>query len=310
MPLHPQAQAFADMVAQQDSAGWEDQRPEEARIAFAGMTERFGDAPDLARVEDHDAGDGVRIRVYGHDADSPSAAVVFFHGGGWVLGNLESHDAVCRRLAAFSKCTVVAVDYRLAPENPFPGPVDDCYAALKHIVDHCDALSIDPNRIAVAGDSAGANLAIAVAMKARDEDGPTLQFQLLLYPVIEPKFETQTYVQFAQGYGLTRATMQYFWQQYLGAAPGESPASKMPLAVPSKAISLAGLPPTHVVTAEYDVLRDEGESFARLLSDDGVPTTLRRYDGMLHGFIHFAGLFDTGVLATEDVATILRKKLH
>ena len=159
--------------------------------------------------------------------------------------------------------------------------------------ENADAYGVDRDRLAVAGDSAGGNLAAAIACRARDEGGPDLKLQLLIYPVIGPDFDSGSYLAFAEGHGLSRDTMIYFWDQYLG---GNSPT---PLAAPSMIESLAGLPTAHVITAEYDVLRDEGEAYARRLSESGVPTTVRRYDGNLHAFVHFAGFFDDGLKATR-----------
>jgi acetyl esterase len=309
MTLTSQAQAFLDALAEQNPPPWEQLTPEEGRAAFAGLRDLFGEGPAITRVENRWFPGDLSVRVYSHFDDSAlegerQPAVMYFHGGGWVLGNLDTHDALCRRLARSSGCTILSVDYSLSPEARFPKAVEQCYAATAYVAEHAETFNICPDRLAVAGDSAGGNLAAAVAIKARDEAGPEIKLQVLVYPVIEPAFNRDSYQQFGENYGLTRSSMQWFWQQYLG------PQQPAPLAVPSQAESLRGLPTAHVITAEYDVLRDEGEAYARRLADEGVPTTMRRYDGNLHGFIHFAGVFDDGLRAAGDIATVLRKHLR
>jgi acetyl esterase len=304
MPLCPQARAFVDAIAEQNPPGWHEMSPREGRTIFNSLGVRFGEGPELALVADQSLQGEVNVRVYSDAPEKIQPAVIYFHGGGWVLGNVDTHDALCRRLAKASDCTVVSVDYALAPENPFPKPLDDCYRATRHVADHATEFAIDDRRVAVMGDSAGGNLAAAVALKARDEGGPAIKLQVLIYPIIERNFETKSYQQFAEGHGLTLATMEWFWEQYLGnRMPG-------PLADLTAADSLQGLPGAHVVTAEYDVLRDEGEAYARQLNAAGVPATLKRYDGNLHGFVHFAGAFDDGITATEEIAEVLRTRLQ
>lgn len=302
MPLTQQAQAFLDVIAENNPPAWENLSPQEGRQAFAAFVDLFGEGPDLARVEDHTLPGDVKIRLYANASDKPQPAVMYFHGGGWVLGNIQTHDALCRRIAKASECTVISVDYALAPENPFPKPLDDCYLATAKVANQASDFNIDPDRIAVAGDSAGGNLAAAVSIRARDQAGPSIKLQVLIYPVIEPGFETESYRQFAQSHGLTKENMKWFWEQYLG---GQTAG---PLAATCRANSLRSLPSAHVVTAQYDVLRDEGEAYARQLIAAGVPATAKRYDGNLHGFIHFAGMFDDGLTATQDIAEVL--KLH
>ena len=304
MPLHPQAQAFLDAIAEQNPPGWNEMTPDQGREIFASFGQLFGEGPELDRVEDQTIPGGVNIRIFSNAAAETQPAVIYFHGGGWVLGNVQTHDALCRRIAKASDCTVISVDYALAPEDKFPKPLEDCYLATQHVANHAADLGIDPGKIAVAGDSAGGNLAAAVTIKARDQAGPTIKFQLLIYPVIEPNFETESYRQFAEGHGLSRLVMQWFWKQYISdAAPG-------PLAAPCTAETLQGLPAAHVITAEYDVLRDEGEAYAEQLRAAGVPTTAKRYHGNLHGFIHFAEMFDDGIKATDDLAQILKAQLN
>ncbi len=277
--------------------------PPNAREIFAEQGEVFGEGPSIDHVEDRVLPDGVRVRMFANASDQPRAAVIYFHGGGWVLGSVATHDALCRRIAAASGCCVVSVDYSLSPEHRYPKALEDCYSATCHVARFADQFAVDGDRIAVVGDSAGGNLAAAVAIRARDEGGPPIRLQVLVYPVIAPAFDSESYLEFAEGHGLSRVTMQWFWQQYLGDGLPDH------LAAPSMTPSLAGLPPAHVITAEYDVLRDEGEKYARRLSDSGVPTTLKRYDGNLHGFVHFAGAFDDGILATNELAHVIKSKL-
>lgn len=302
MPLTEQAQAFLDAIAEANPPGWHEMSPREAREVFDGFGELFGEGPEIHRVEDRTIDGNVRVRVFA-DSESDAPAVMYFHGGGWVLGNVNTHDPLCRRLAKHSGCVIVSVDYGLSPESRFPGPLDDCFRATKFVAENAADFGAKPGKLAVAGDSAGGNLAVTVAMRAQREGGPNIDLQVLIYPVIEPNFETNSYQQFAEGHGLTLDSMKWFWENYLGDQ------SATELAAPSKAASLSGLPPAFVLTAEYDVLRDEGEAFAKRLEQSGVPTTLRRYDGNLHGFIHFAGAFDDGLKATEDVAAFLRSNL-
>ncbi|MEL6109632.1 MAG: alpha/beta hydrolase [Planctomycetota bacterium] len=275
----------------------------EARRVFNQFEPLLGPKPDVRRVEDHQLDDGFRVRLYAN-GEPPQPVVMYFHGGGWVLGDLESHDPLCRRLAVDSGCTIVSVDYRLSPESPFPGPVNECFNATTWVVENAARLNIDATRIAVAGDSAGGHLALAVCLKARDSGGPPIKLQTLLYPVVEPDFETESYRSFADGYGLTRETMRWFWGQFLGS---QSPS---PLATPLHAATMAGLPPAIIVTAEYDVLRDEATTLIQRLHRDGVEAEHHACDGMLHGFIHFAGFFETGLRVGQTIAHEIGERLR
>lgn len=309
MTLHPQSQAFVDMIAEQNPPGWEEMTPAEGREVFDGFSPMFGPTVEIARVENLIVGDQIRVRLYNDHPGTPTPVVLFFHGGGWVLGSVETHDVLCRQLASQSGCAVVSVDYGCSPENRFPGAVNECFAVADYFGRQGKQHGIDSDRMAVAGDSAGGNLAACVAVRARDEAANnaidwSLKLQMLIYPVIEPNFETGSYREFAEGYGLTRANMQWFWQQYLGAAEVDSGAT------PTAADTLAGLPPAHIITAQYDVLRDEGNQYAVDLQDAGVPVTHRQYDGMLHGFVHLAGLFEVGQQATSDVAQAIAEHLQ
>lgn len=228
--------------------------------------------------------------------------LAFFHGSGFVLLDLDTHDDICRRLCAGASCMVLSVDYRLAPEHRFPAGPDDCLAATRWLALNAAALGGDPARIAVAGDSAGGCLAAVTALRLRDEGGPALCGQLLFYPVTDfPDAPAGSYLECGEGYGLTRDGMLWFWQQYLA----DLAQAALPTASPLRARSLAGLPSACVLTAQYDVLRDEGQSFARRLRQAGVPTEERCYAGMNHGFLKYAGAIDEAGAAVRDACAWL-----
>jgi acetyl esterase len=227
--------------------------------------------------------------------------LVYFHGGGWVLGGLDTHDSVCRELAHGAGAIVVSVDYRLAPEHKFPAAADDCYAAVVWAAAHATEIGADPTRIAIAGDSAGGNLTCVIALQARDKDGPRLCFQLPVYPVTNHSLDTPSYRENATGYLLETDSMAWFWGHYLATdADGEHP-----YASPLRAASLRGLPPALVITAEFDPLRDEGEAYAKRLETAGVPTQLRRFDGMIHGFFGMSAIMDKAKAAIAESCAAL-----
>jgi acetyl esterase len=283
------------------------QGPAVVRTNFNQLAARLPKPHDpLAGVEDRSLDGGVRIRIYRPEAGGPVPALLYFHGGGWVVGDLESHDHVCRAIARRAPALVVSVDYRLSPETAFPGPLDDCETALRWTASHAGEFGGTPDRIAVGGDSAGANLAAGLALRLRDRGGPAIALQLLIYPVTDRNFETPSYRQFASGFGLTRANMQWFWDCYLPDVSGEPD----PEAAPLRASSLKGLPPALVLTAEFDVLRDEGEAFARRLHQEGVAVRGLRFLGMNHGFIRMAALFPQADHAISVLAGVLRQGLR
>jgi acetyl esterase len=246
------------------------------------------------------------VRVYTPEGRGPFPLVVFFHGGGWVLGDLDTHDPFCRALCAGAGCVVVSVAYRLAPEHPFPAASDDALAATRWVAAHAAEIGGDPVRIAVAGDSAGGNLAAATTLRIRDEGGPALRGQLLIYPGLRyPSPPTPSYVENAVGYGMTREAATWFWEQYLG----DRTHATNPLAAPLIAPDLSGLPPALVVSAQYDVLRDEGELYARRLRAAGVPARLSRYDGVHHRFAELIGILDKAEQALDEMCAWLREVL-
>ncbi|GAB5406500.1 MAG: alpha/beta hydrolase [Aureliella sp.] len=312
MPLHPQSAEFVSMLAEQNPPGWEDLTPTAGREAFAGLEGLFGEKVAVEHVDDYAIGEsieaidpaasgpvnGVKVRAY-RPGPGVLPALVFFHGGGFVLGNVETHDALCRRLAVASGRCVISVDYRLSPEAKYPEPLDDCVLATEGVHRFADQFGIDPTRISLAGDSAGGNLAAAVALRLRDAGSVQIESLALLYPVVQPDFETESYRDFATGHGLTQSTMKWFWKQYAGDLSQELPYARLLDA------NLSGLPPTLVVVAEYDVLRDECHCLAERLVASGVETTTHQFDGMLHGFIHFNGFFETGLNAITDIGEFL-----
>jgi acetyl esterase len=246
---------------------------------------------------------GIPVRVYRPSEESDLPVLVYLHGGGWAICSIETHDVTCRELANGAGCVVVSVEYRLAPEHRFPAAVEDCYAALGWVAGHAASLGGDPARLAVGGDSAGGNLAAVVALLARERGGPRLCHQLLVYPITDHAFDTTSYRENAEGPLLTRETMRGFWGLYLAREED----GRNPLASPLRAPDLAGLPSAHVITAEYDPLRDEGEAYAKRLAAAGVPVVQRRYDGMIHGFFGFTAQIDRAGEAVADAARELRR---
>jgi len=249
------------------------------------------------------AGQPMQARIYRPSASTPQGLLLYLHGGGWIAGDLAAYDPLCRELAVAGQCLVVAIEYRLAPEHKFPAAPLDCYAALGWLARNAATLGGDPRRLAVGGDSAGGNLAAVVAQLARDRHGPVLTFQLLVYPVTVNEFDSGSYREFAEGYLLTREAMISHWKQYL---PNLA-AGNLPMASPLRATTLAGLPPALIITAEYDPLRDEGETYGRRLGEAGVTVQLRRYEGELHAFFSLGQYFDQGRDAVREAGAALRR---
>tara|TARA_Y100000588_G_scaffold300182_1_gene321645 strand:- start:1848 stop:2639 length:792 start_codon:yes stop_codon:yes gene_type:complete len=262
----------------------------------------------MSHVEDRNIpgpkGD-IAVRIYRPTEEKDHSLLVWYHGGGWVIGDLDGADITCRELAARSSSVVMSVDYRLAPENRYPAAQEDCYAATVWAAENASTLGADANRLAVGGDSAGGNLAAVVSLRARDEEGPAIGFQLLVYPVTDHSFETDSYRDNAEGYLLTRDGMAWFWNHYLGPNGDGS----HPYASPLRAGDLSGLPPAHVITAEYDPLRDEGEAYAKRLQEAGVATTHTRYAGQIHAFYGMHGVLDDATRAVQESAEKLKATL-
>jgi len=306
MPVDPQIQALLDagrhlprtetLSVPAARAQYEARIPAMAPAApIAGTAERVIEGPD---------GLPLRLRIYTPLGQGPFPLLVFFHGSGFVLCSLDTHDGICRNLAAGAGCVVASVDYRLAPEHPFPAAPEDCLLATRWCAAHAAELGADPARLIVGGDSAGGNLAAVTALRLRDEGGPSLLGQLLLYPVTDwhqPGWPS--YAENAEGYGLTRATMEWFWGHYLPQPEG---SHQHPHVAPIHAPSLAGLPPALVTTAEYDPLRDEAEAFAVKLAAAGVPVACTRWLGLNHGFYFWSGRVDRTTTAMAEATAWLR----
>ena len=309
MPLHPSAIPVLEAMNANMAALPEVPVGEIAMLREQPVMPPAGTPTPVARVEDRrvpgPAGE-IPVRVYWPEASGVRPLIVFFHGGGFVLCSLETHDELCRALCRDTEAVVVSVDYRLAPENKYPAAADDCYAALAWGAANAASLGADPARVAVAGDSAGGNLAAVTALRARDLGTPLLCHQALIYPATTCDFDSVSYRENGEGYFLTAEAMRWFWSHYLA----DMTQAAEPYACPARAASLAGLPPATVVTAEYDPLRDEGEDYARALAAAGVPTELRRYDGMIHGFVSMAEIFEDGRDAQLLVARGLRSAFY
>jgi acetyl esterase len=308
MPLDPQAQKVVDTIAALNLKPIKDSTPAEARESMRTRTAGLGPVEDVPAVADHRVpvtGGEITVRVYAPAGRGPHPVLVFYHGGGWVIGDLYTHDGICRSIVNAAGCAVASVDYRLAPEFKYPVAVEDSYAALRWVVANAARLGLDPARVAVGGDSAGGNLAAVMALLARERHGPRLLLQMLVYPVTNHDFGTPSYRENATGYMLTTEDMRWFWRHYLAREEqgGEPSAS------PFRATSLADLPPALVITAGCDPLRDEGEAYAGRLRDAGVPVTLTQYSGMFHGFLRMTRILDQARAALGEVAGALRKAL-
>jgi acetyl esterase len=304
--LDPQAKAVIDLVIKSGRPPYHQLSPKDARQMFRDTRPASTPpAPVIGEVRDLRA-DGVPVRLYrpaGVSASTPLPALVFFHGGGWVIGDLETHDVLCRQLTAGAGISVVNVDYRLAPEHKFPAAIDDAWATTRWVAAHPRELGIDPERLAVGGDSAGGNLAAVVAILARDHGGPSLALQVLTYPVTDVAAESPSYAEFADGFMLTRESMRWFVAHYLPGQPDALDWRVSPLRAPS----LAGVAPALVVTAGFDPLRDEGDAYARRLREAGVRVDTICYGGMIHGFVPMGRLIETGNRAVAHAAASLRQ---
>ena len=305
MAVHPQVQAVLDAAAAAGARPYETMSVAEARDSARASIALSGALQEVAHVE-HLAipgpGGDLAVRVYAPAGKAPLPALVYYHGSGWVIHDLDTYDPVCRAMANGTGCVVVAVDYRKAPEHPFPAALDDCWATLRWTVDNAQRLGIDPRRIGIGGDSAGGNLAAVTAIRARDEGGPALACQLLIYPATDAACDTPSYTANAAGYLIGVDTMHWFWNHYLGDWPDPADPRVSPLRAPD----LADLPPTLVVTAEYDPLRDDGRLFAERLRAAGVPVTHTDYAGMVHGFLRMHGVLDTTEELRQEIGAWVR----
>ncbi len=311
MPLHPQVQMLLDGMAAQEMPPLDQLDPSAARELIKAFSALSPVPEDVHHVDDRtietDGGD-LPIRVYTPrptTVGDEAPVLVWFHGGGWVIGDLDTTDATCRMLANRSDSVVVSVDYRLAPEHPFPAGLEDCVAAVTWTVENAELLGVDPTRLAVGGDSAGGNLAAVVAQRNRDEFGPAIRFQLLVYPATDLTMSHPSVKENGEGYFLTHDAMVWFVGHYLSGGA----EAKDPLVSPLFADSATGLPPALIITAEFDPLRDEGEAYGAWLEEAGVPAAITRYDGQIHGFFGMVGLLDGATEAIDEAATALRAAL-
>lgn len=309
MPLSPKIAKFAEaMASNPDAKRVYEQTPKEARDGYRALAALFDPGPKVASVGDRalpGSAAEIPIRIYRPKGDGPFGVLVFYHGGGWVIGDLETHDRECRMLCQGAGCVVVAVDYRLAPEQPFPAAVEDAFDALQWVARHAQEIGGDPARIAVGGDSAGANLSAVVSLLARDAGGPPLLFQLLIYPAVDARKDAdyRSLTVNAEDPFLARKSIDHFYALYLG----KDAAKRKDVRVsPLLAASHRGLPPALVVTAEFDPLRDEGEAYARALEAAGVPVSLHRYDGMPHAFFQLSAVVEEGEQLLAEASAALR----
>ncbi len=304
MPIDPQIQAILDKSAHLPAT--HTLSVADARARYEALVKVLPPAAPIAGVAERTIpgpGGPLKLRLYTPPGPGPYPVIVFFHGSGFVLCSLDTHDGICRNLCGGVGALVVSVDYRLAPEHRFPAAPDDCLAATRWVAAHAAEIGADPTHIAVAGDSAGANLAAVTALRTRDEGGPKLAGQLLIYPVTAHiSADMPSYAEHAEGYGLTRATMEWCWHHYADAT-----AATNPHAAPLIAPDLSRLPPALVQVAEYDPLRDEGVRYAERLLEAHVPVELSRWDGMNHGFLFWVNHVDAATEAMREACAWLRR---
>ena len=303
MSLHPQVAALLERVARSPLPPYHTVPAFVARRIYrdtrAALSPR---APEIAEVRLQVFNNAVAVRSYRPVRDEVLPALVFFHGGGWTIGDLDTHDVVCRQLALGARCAVFSVDYRLAPEHPFPAAVDDCFFATRFVFENAKTLGVDPQRIAVGGDSAGGNLAAVVALMARAAGGPPLAYQLLIYPATDQRCQFASHERNGEGYLLTKDGIRFFRGGYL---PNEADRTDW-RASPLLAASHAGLPPALVLTAGYDPLLDEGRAYAERLAKAGVEVSYREFCDMVHGFVLFGGAVDAANAAVAECCERLR----
>ena len=305
--LDPNVRSILELIEAQGNPPLETMPVAQARAFVSEHSKPVIGTPEPVRSVENlripVSGGEVGIRIYTPDTQAPRPALVYFHGGGWVVCDLETHDVVCSAIARRAGAVVVSVDYRLAPEHKFPIAVTDCYDATVWVASNAERLGIDPKRICVGGDSAGGNLATVISLKSRNERGPAIALQAMVYPVTDlSSFDTSSYSEFAEGYSLSRSMMEWFRDHYLGSVADR----ENPDASPLLAQDLSGLPPALIITAECDPLRDEGESYAKRLKQAGIAVTLQRYAGMIHPFFSWSGVIPQAFDAIQQVADAVR----
>ena len=309
--LAAEVQLMLFLLSQAGRPSLEELSPIDARAEIERTARAFADAPlPLAFVEQKQLpgpGGEISARFYRPFRDAlPRPLVVYYHGGGWVVGNLDTHDGACRFLALHAGVNVLSIDYRLAPEHPFPAAVEDALAAFRWAAEHASALLSDATRIAVGGDSAGGNLAAVVAQECAHAGGAKPAFQLLIYPVTDLSTKHESYRLFRDGFFLTEKQMDWYRDHYLADAA----AARDPRVSPLLAEDLRGLPPAYVATSGFDPLRDEGEHYAKRLEAAGVPVTLRRHAGLIHGFVNATSIGTTSAAAMQEICAALRDALQ
>ena len=307
MPVDPQAQVVLDMLKAMNAPDVSTQTVADARAGMEASRQLYSSAPEpVFKIENRKIpgpASEIPVRIYTPEGDGPFPVLVYFHGGGWVIGSLDTHDGVCRSLTNQAQCIVVSVDYRLAPEHKFPAAADDCYAATTWVVENAASINGKRDRVAVGGDSAGGNLAAVVSLMAKERGGPHIVFQLLVYPATDYYIPGTTSIrENGEGYYLTLNAMIWFWNHY---ANSEEDANN-PHMAPLRAKDLHSLPPALVITAEYDPLRDEGEMYATRLQEAGVSVTATRYNGMIHGFFSLSTMLDQAKVAVAEAAAALK----
>jgi acetyl esterase len=308
LPLHPQVKMLLDGMAQAGGPRTSEMAVADARQAYRGLI-ALDQPEEIHRVDDRlvEGPDGdIPVRVYTPEGaiNAARGVLLWIHGGGWVLGDLDTADATCRALANRAEAVVVSVDYRRAPEHRAPAALEDCLAALQWTVANEELLGIDANRVAVGGDSAGGHLAAQLCQRVRDEFGPEIDFQLLVNPALDLTLSHPSIEENAEGYFLTKDTMEWFVDHYLDGQDASDPANS-----PLRAASFADLPPALILTAEFDPLRDEGEAYGAQLNEAGGAAEVIRYDGMIHQFFELASIFTEGAAAVDTAGDALRKVL-
>jgi acetyl esterase len=312
MPLDRDAEQVLEMVRLSGRPSYDTLTPPEARALFlAGREVLSPDPPPVAEIRELAApgpnGGSIPVRLYRGAAAVPGAALpalVFFHGGGWVIGDLDSHDGICRHLANAAGCAVASVHYRLAPEDKFPAAVEDCFAATRWLADSGAVLGINGGRLAVGGDSAGGNLAAVVSLLARDRGAPALRAQLLLYPAADFVAIRESHRRFAEGHLLTMTTMRWFTAHYLRRPEDAADWRASPL----RAADLAGVAPAYILTAGFDPLCDEGVAYAERLAECGISVRHRHIADQIHGFLMMGRIVRAAAPALDEIAGVLRER--
>jgi acetyl esterase len=312
MPLHPQVEEFRKKRIVLNLAPNSEVSPEQARANSRTWRSAIpADLEPVGKISDRTIPgpeSELPIRIYRPDSPGPHPLLMLFHGGGWLIGDLDHEDPSARRMCNQVNAVVVSIDYRLAPETRFPGAPEDCYAGLLWAVENIDQLGIDATNIAVTGTSAGGNLAAAVAQMARDRGGPTIKHQTLFCPVIDYDFDRPSYTAHSDSFALTEDSMRFFWKQYLGTNAESN--GHNPYASPIRAESLAGLPDATIITPEFDPLIDEAVDYANALKQAGVDVTYTQYEGMAHAFNELIGIFDAARVAVDEASARIRSSFN